>query len=356
MPTNADAIYELWDVRPLVYPQHSFLYHLDPIGIGTPFVESLTSYVIRLADAHSVYPRTLFTNVLFPALKRPYLYSNGRPVYDHLTTFWTQSPNLNGTGILASNLVQVVEHLTVCSCLRFLTMLPWKEVLATRKLFRRTCAWCSACYEEWRATQQPVYEPLLWLLDVIRICPKHKLALQMRCPHPDCARALSPLAPRAQPGYCAWCNRWLGYVSRCEHLGVLDREEMEQQQWVADTVGELLTAAPLLATPLSRDGLIASLNQCVTGAGNMFAATRLLRTNQKSFYRMISGQQIPTLGTLMRMCVHLKIPLLCFLRGDLPPISISPAKAAPNEVVSMPRSCGVTWKQSYKPQNIPLHP
>ena len=47
-------LFDSWDCRPASVPPRSRLYSLKPIGIGTPFVESLTGYVSRLADAHGV--------------------------------------------------------------------------------------------------------------------------------------------------------------------------------------------------------------------------------------------------------------------------------------------------------------
>jgi len=47
-------LFESWDCRPATVPPRSRLYSLKPMGIGTPFVESLTGYVSRLADAHAV--------------------------------------------------------------------------------------------------------------------------------------------------------------------------------------------------------------------------------------------------------------------------------------------------------------
>ena len=333
MRDDTEAFCEMWETLSYAFPSHSDLYHLDPIGLGTPVVECLTSYITRLAEAHSVHPRRLFTSILFPRLKLPYLYSAGRPVYDHLTTFWIQSPNLNGTGSLAQTLVQVLEQLTLHTHLHFLTMLPCKEVLATRKLLRRTRAWCSACYEEWREKQEPVYEPLLWMLNPIRIFPTHKQALQTRCPYQNCARTLTPLAPRAQPGYCPWCNRWLGYACAREHL-LPDDTEMKYQQWIASTVGELLATAPSLVPPLSRDGFIATLNRCVAEAGNVFAATRRLHVAQKSLYQMLFEQQIPSLEIVLRMCTHLRISVFCFLTGNAFQPSTSQAAITPNTMGS----------------------
>ncbi len=42
---------------------HSYLYSITPIGLGTAKVESLTSFIARLAEAHSVFTGTLITHV-----------------------------------------------------------------------------------------------------------------------------------------------------------------------------------------------------------------------------------------------------------------------------------------------------
>src|SRR5712691_263199 len=52
----------------LAPPPRSRLYRLEPIGIGTPAVESLSSYLNRLAQAHCVMVTTLITHELLPRL------------------------------------------------------------------------------------------------------------------------------------------------------------------------------------------------------------------------------------------------------------------------------------------------
>ena len=51
MLASALETYESWDLKKLVIPSRSRLYQLEPIGIGTPLVESLTGYISRLAEA-----------------------------------------------------------------------------------------------------------------------------------------------------------------------------------------------------------------------------------------------------------------------------------------------------------------
>jgi hypothetical protein len=45
--------------EPLIIPGRSVLYHLEPIARGTALRESLSSFMLRLADQHTIHPNTL---------------------------------------------------------------------------------------------------------------------------------------------------------------------------------------------------------------------------------------------------------------------------------------------------------
>lgn len=138
---------EIWSLTLPAYSPHSRLYALEPLGLGTPNIESLTSYVSRLAEAHSVSLRTLVIQELLPLLKRDYLFN---PFGNSLDAFWIEAARaLNGTGILATDWAQALECLTLRTDLRFLTLLPWAAVLTQQRLLRITRAWCPDCFVEW---------------------------------------------------------------------------------------------------------------------------------------------------------------------------------------------------------------
>jgi hypothetical protein len=309
---------ELWEGEQVEAPPHSRLYHLEPVGVGSPMVESLTSYLIRLAEAHSLYLRTLVTDEILPRLNRSHLYRDKRPVYDHLTRFWKQSPTLNGTSATSSNWVQALEQLTLRRDLRFLTMLTLGDVLSPRGLLRRTQAWCPACYHEWRETDRVMYQPLLWALEVIQVCPRHGLRLHLRCPYADCGRELSALAPHAQAGYCPQCERWLGNPSppegNAQGPGV---EEQERQQWVGMVVGELLAATPDFPTVPSRLVVAASITTHVQAVmdGNFSAFARHLHIHRRTAWEWGQGLQVPQLDTLLQLCSYFSTSPAHFLTG-----------------------------------------
>ncbi len=59
MNNDGLATYEAWDMTAPVVPPRSRLFHINPVGLGTPLVECLTSYFSRVAEAHSVSPGAL---------------------------------------------------------------------------------------------------------------------------------------------------------------------------------------------------------------------------------------------------------------------------------------------------------
>src|SRR5215470_6463846 len=263
---QVDIFCELWDQDQAEKRPHSHLYCLEPIAVGSPMVESLTSYLTRLAEAHSVFPRVLVAKEITPVVD-PHLAS--RATY-RSTGFWKQCPALNGVTSLAAGMVQALQQLTQRNDLRFLTMLPWKEVLADSRLVRRTRAWCPLCYEEWRVSHQEVYDPLLWALEDITHCLRHGVQLQQHCPNPDCGRMLYPLYSTAQPGYCTWCHQWLGQTLSFAQKG---EEDWAWQVWINRAVGELLATAPTLFAFPSRENVAATLTvyEQMTTSRNAFA-------------------------------------------------------------------------------------
>src|SRR5882724_5779091 len=54
MPVVKRCSFERWDSAEPVRAPPSLLYALMPRGLGTQYVESLSSYVMRLAEAHVV--------------------------------------------------------------------------------------------------------------------------------------------------------------------------------------------------------------------------------------------------------------------------------------------------------------
>jgi hypothetical protein len=183
--------------------RYSHLYSLAPIGIGTRFVESLTSYISRIAEAHSIHTGTLIAKEITPRLDKSYMNKiarrGGNGFYD-----WAHS--LNGLGNGAKEFVDVLQCLTLRNDLSHTTLLNWEAVIPTRGLSRATKAWCSVCYQEWEDNNQLLYDPLIWSLQEISICLKHSVKLVIQCPNPQCAQSIPWLNRCSRPGYCSKCR------------------------------------------------------------------------------------------------------------------------------------------------------
>ena len=316
MREQQEMLCDLWPQEQMELQTHSRLYSLEPEGVGSPMVESLTSYLTRLAEAHSVPLHKLFLQEILPQLST---IKEDYTVPKYLTGFWRSSAALNGVTDQASNHVHALELLTLRCDLRFLTMLVWANVLPVKGLIRRTRAWCPSCYEAWRNSGQIVYDLLIWVLEVVTICPQHHQRLSLRCPYPDCQHEQFHFTSRYISGYCSWCRRWLGSCMRPdeENLTTLESERT-YQQWIYEMIGEMFSAAPNIPAPPSKSNLVANFTECInmSTGGNQIAFSRQFNVTLKSIWNWNRGEQIPTMGNLLKLCYQLGISPLGFITGD----------------------------------------
>lgn len=302
--------YKALDLQKPTIPTRSHLYCLEPIGLGTPYVESLTGYVQRLAEAHCVSTGTLIVSKIAPLTKKEYVFTGKER---DIAKIYGSRPTLNGTGAIGTAFVQALETLTLCSNLSFLTMLTWAEVVFPRSLLRWVQAWCPLCYREWQESRKVIYEPLIWALKVVMVCPRHpQQVLQTCCP--NCHQQLRWLAWRSQPGYCSKCRGWLGIPPDTQDVSnskILADGELKYQLWTIDNLGELIANAPFVSAPPQeriKQLISTCVNKTPTGKINTFA--RLLKVNGSTVYQWYTGRTIPQLSTLLEVCYLLKISLL----------------------------------------------
>lgn len=292
---------ETWNLAYPAYSPHSRLYALEPLGLNTPEVESLTSYMARLAEAHSVSLRTLAKQELLPLLMRDYL---SNPSMNCLDAFWVEAARaLNGIGTLARDWAQILEGLTLRTDLQFLTLLPWATVLTQQRLLRLNRAWCPDCFSEWQAANRPIYEPLLWNVNTVSVCVRHQRVLLEQCPYLDCQATLPVLASCFRPGYCSKCLRWLGVADSPSNIS-LRTEQWHWQSWLAKTVGELLSHnMNLTITPHLRNipELIAAARTQIAD-GRMGNLGKKLQVSCHTMNAWRSGKQIPQMESILRLC------------------------------------------------------
>jgi endogenous inhibitor of DNA gyrase (YacG/DUF329 family) len=317
------VVYADWDLQRPAIPSRSRLYALEPIGIGTPGTESLTSYVSRLAEVHSVRVRELMMHELLPFLGRPHLADAGNA--NLLTAFWrNETRALNGTRTLARNLVQALETLTGRRDLRFLTLVSWTEVLPIQQLQKHIRAWCPSCFTEWRESGRVVYDPLVWTFAPVTFCPQHGQRLRVVCPFPDCRRPSPWLSSRSRPGCCARCGRWLGNsgtYSPTEGETLAPDERIQAHLWTCHAIGELIESAPSLPEPPHREHLVRGMQRSLRSvAGSRRGWARQLGLAEGTVLEWRKGLTIPSLWCLLLVSSRLGISplqLVCDQVGDV---------------------------------------
>jgi len=196
-------------------------------------------------------------------------------------------------------------------------MLTWSEVVPSGGLIRQSKAWCSQCYETWRQTEQPIYEPLLWALQAIEICPIHLKPLTIHCPH--CRKTLPFLTQIARPGYCSQCAQWLGrkFISHEGESTCFEIDAFNWQKWISESVGTLLSAAPDIVSKPMKKQIADMMNIYLVGyaRGNKSALARLLKMSIPTLWCYLQKTKLPRFDSLLHLCFSLSTSPLEFLTG-----------------------------------------
>jgi transcriptional regulator with XRE-family HTH domain len=308
------------NLQEVYIPQRSRLYNLQPIGSGTQLVESLISYLTRLAESHCLLPGVLISREIAPALNTTFVKNVGAR---GLNALFKHAQALNGTGSMARDFAQTLETLTLRNDLSSLTLVNWTEVIPAKSLFRTYKAWCPSCYQNWLISGQIIYEPLQWVIEAVKFCSRHQQPLHHKCP--CCEHKIPILTWRSRPGYCSNCGKWLG---SSQSTGVVDStnlsvDELAKQIWLIDAIGELLAHTPYLLSPVSKKSVAQSLRTSVdiVTDGNVAAFARLLGIPKNTFWGWYTGKNLPLLEHLLKICRFLGVSIVDFVTQETLDIS-----------------------------------
>ncbi len=299
-------------------PPRSRLYPLAPVKTGSAQTECLTSYLMRLAAAHCLFPGTLYRYVIQPQMRAETTDLDREPGPISLGKWCgviRAAHCWNGTERSASGLVRTIEGLTCAQGLHLLTWLPWKAVLSHQGLLRPQRAWCPQCLSQWQSEGQTIYEPLLWTLHVVRICLVHNCALVEVCPF--CRQSLYTLTANVRAGHCSKCQRWLGHTGEDQRFSapIQESNQLQKQRWIVQSIGELIAKAPGLSNSPSSEWKTENLenliSQMVRGAGPDFAELNEGRSKMLSFWQ--GGRAIPRLEFILKLCYRFDFSVADFL-------------------------------------------
>ena len=285
----------------------------QPLGVGTPLIESLTSFVGRLAIAHHVPSSAIFDGPVRPLVSegvvRERLHlsahlASGAIVYD-------------GLGKPAEDLVYALTRLTGLSDMALHTLLPWRGLLPPRHsgaLHWGRKRWCAWCFADWRADGRELWEPLLWRIAAVRRCPVHRTPLSETCP--KCAAPQGLVQEIAYFGSCRRCDHDLEVGDRRvgnESMARLDHFVAEWEWWTSLAVGQML-ACQLTMSNWANDRGFPSLLNHAAGRDMFGSVRRLVRyvgVDRGSLEAWMKGRRRPSLDSFLAVSMRLRFhPLI----------------------------------------------
>ncbi|MBN1569646.1 MAG: TniQ family protein [Acidobacteria bacterium] len=288
---------------------------MPPIGVGTPRVESFTGYIARLAEAHGIEVGSLVNHVLLHRIpKTNGLFAGHLRSKSQKWWIFDGAHALNGVGMCPRHWVSALEELTGVKHLDLLTLFPWADRLSRTHLLRTIRAWCPECYQGWRTAGLPVYEPLLWMFQIVTICPFHRRILEQNCP--VCGRTQYVFSSKSRPGFCSRCRSWLAPNQSAAAASETTDGNLSEQIWVAEKVGELLAANHRIFAQVNADIFRENVRQFINAAD---CTLKWLREVTKVDVRVwLCSTSRPRIDTLLKLCGLWRISPLRLLTEPIP--------------------------------------
>ncbi|MED1093637.1 TniQ family protein [Bacillus paramycoides] len=280
------------------------------MGVGSPYMECLTSYLIRLSEVHKVYPSSLLSYIVAPVLDKEFLINSvkrgGNRFYDGARTINTFEKN-------AVDMVNVLENLTGIQHLDQLTLMGLKDVIPSRYLLGDHLSWCSVCYEEQMNNEESHYNPLLWHLEVVKVCLKHKCRLETQCP--SCSKKSPILHRKSQNGYCVYCNTWLG-IEKHSDQGV---HNLDLNYKITLMAEQFIEHKEEISISGNRQQIIRNLNYLVETyeQGNLQRFAKNLNLAKTTLWDWCKGKVLPPLPRIFEICSLFDIAPVYFYTQDI---------------------------------------
>lgn len=273
------------------------LFSLQPIGIKTSMIESLTSYLARLAEEHCVTVGTLIGKVVAEELGKEYLLKSSK---HGGSRFYEQGGSFNGLGRQSEDMSTALYNLTGRDTSR-LTLQYWRDLLPATDLLRKYKAWCPICLDEWKKRQQPIYEPLIWIFKAIKTCEIHNVHLEIRCPL--CDAEIPILNRNTRNGYCSFCGCWLG-----QNAHYINKESAHSSwdHFVFSNVGDLL----LNGSSLPINYFIVFIEHLISATGGVITVSRYFDVSKSTVSEWHNGIHKPSLNMILKLCYSLKLNVL----------------------------------------------
>ena len=293
-------------------PKRTKFYNLHPIGLGTEYVESLTSYLLRLSQAHGITLDKLISKEFAESTDRDYLKKNMK------CGFYQNASGLNGTGELVKDITVFLSDNTGVKRFDYLTMLPLRNAISSLNLLKKEKAWCPLCLENWRAKGKEIYEPLIWFINPVEVCPMHKIPLKSTCP--SCNRSIRIITKEMKIGFCPRCGSFLGMPkTKNENSHFIDTN-LIKKIGISVNIGHLLAGMPSMIKKPSRQIISNLLMVCLKkgGNGNRKKISEFFNVSIDSLMGWIKCTSSPSIQTVLKISQYTSQSLIEIFSGGVP--------------------------------------
>ncbi len=204
---------------------------VEPLGLGTPFIESLSSFLHRTANQYAYPPSMLFSQYLLPGVRK---HGHWKCCTSELFRLHAQS--MNGAGHVADLALAQARKITGKGGLGQLSCVNVRNLdVKADDLLGKRKRWCPECWRE-DDRREGRYERKLWALSVVEVCPLHCAVLVERCR--GCGQKQPVLARDVRVGTCAHCGRDL--CSGTTRVAKDSGSDGERQLWYAEQAASFL--------------------------------------------------------------------------------------------------------------------
>lgn len=208
MSSKPHIVYDHWDYQLPDISERSRLHCLEPIGIGTPMVEGLASYLVRLSWTHQIRIDHLIHDQVLPMFEKRLKRQLSRPNYRDDFAAWLRSKSISKELTMALKALTLQEHLILLT--EHNSLIDKCPTGCSR--LRSSRGWCVDCLKDWRKSGSEIYSPLHWSLRGLDFCPYHEQPVTRQCNQCQSFQPLFTLAPKLD--HCFACGSWLGSDSQ----------------------------------------------------------------------------------------------------------------------------------------------
>lgn len=252
-------------------------------------IESLTSYIGRLAWHHSVKPSLLVGSLIDPGKSPGFLN------HEIATSFNSLTPKTTTIIEAISTQAGLARHWVAA-----MTFVHLHDQIdhSARGFIRKNKQWCPVCYHDDRSNGGE-YDRLAWSLQGVSHCVKHRCKLRDYCQH--CLKAQPYLSTKCEVGFCHHCEQSLSesVLSKRADADCKDSE-----------IYSSLVRGVFDQTQVEMESLESILRQIAY----MFSAegiprfAEFLKMDRHCVERWLRGETEPTLKSVQRVFGKLKVP------------------------------------------------